>query len=194
MFMCVKHVVLPSSGRSMSSLDPRDPLIFDIRELGRRAGSMMEVARSVPAPGQLGGGVAVVPVGSDLGLDLRFEAVVEGVLVSGTASVSVTGECARCLDTVEWDETVPVTELFLHEPGSPEEELPVVDGDLLDLRQVLRDAVVLALPLAPLCRPDCPGLCVVCGARLADDPQHSHTSIDPRWARLAGLETTEKEG
>jgi uncharacterized protein len=178
----------------MSSLDPRDPLIFDIRELGRRAGSMMEVVRSVPAPGHLGGGVAVVPVGSDLGLDLRFEAVVEGVLVSGTASVTVTGECARCLDPVEWDETMPVTELFLHEPGPAEEELPVLDGDLLDLRQVLRDAVVLALPLAPLCRPDCPGLCVVCGARLADDPQHSHTSIDPRWARLAGLETTEKEG
>ena len=59
--------VMPS-GRSMSSLDPRDPLVFDIRDLGRRAGSMMEVDRTVPAPADLGGGVAVVQPGSDLEL------------------------------------------------------------------------------------------------------------------------------
>jgi uncharacterized protein len=177
----------------MSSLDPRDPLVFDIRDLGRRAGSMMEMDVTVPAPNHLGGGVAVVPPGSGVGLVLRFEAVVEGVLVSGTASVRVAGECARCLDPVEWDQTVPFTELFLHEPGPEEEELPVLDGDFLDLEPVVRDAVVLALPLAPLCRPDCPGLCVECGARLADDPSHGHDRIDPRWAALTGLETTEKE-
>ncbi len=154
---------------------------------------MVEVDRTVPAPADLGGGVAVVPPGSDLGLVLRFEAVVEGVLVSGTASVTVVGECARCLDPVRWDQTVAFTELFLHEPGPEEEELPVLDGDLLDLEPVVRDAVVLALPLAPLCRPDCPGLCVQCGARLADDPTHGHDRIDPRWAGLAGYETTEKE-
>ena len=170
----------------MSSLDPRDPLVFDIRELGRRAGSMMEVDRTVPAPADLGGGVAVVQPGSDLVLDLRFEAVVEGVLVSGTASVVVSGECARCLDPVEWVETVALTELFLHEPGPEEEELPVLDGDLLALEPVVRDAVVLALPLAPLCSADCPGLCAECGARLADDPGHAHETIDPRWAGLAG--------
>jgi uncharacterized protein len=166
----------------MSTLDPRDPLVFDIRDLGRRAGSMMEVDRTVPAPADLGGGVAVVQPGSDLGLVLRFEAVVEGVLVSGTASVTVSGECARCLDPVEWDQTVPLTELYLHEPGPEEEELPVLDGDFLDLDPVVRDAVVLALPL-----------CVECGARLADDPTHAHDRIDPRWASLAGLDTTEKE-
>jgi uncharacterized protein len=178
----------------MSSLDPRAPLVFEIRDLGRRAGSMMEVNRTVPAPADLGGGVAVVRPGSEMELALRFEAVVEGVLVSGTASVAVAGECARCLDPVEWDETVPLTELFLHEPGPEEEEpLPVLDGDLLDLEPVVRDAVVLALPLAPLCRPDCPGLCVECGARLADDPAHGHDRIDPRWAALTELETTEKE-
>lgn len=177
----------------MSNLDPRDPLVFDIRDLGRRAGSMMEVDRTVPAPADLGGGVAVVQPGSDLVLGLRFESVVEGVLVSGTASVTVAGECARCLDPVEWDQTVALTELFLHEPGPEDEELPVLDGDFLDLDPVVRDAVVLALPLAPLCRADCPGLCVECGARLAEDPTHEHDRIDPRWAGLAGLDTTEKE-
>lgn len=170
----------------MSSLDPRDPLVLDIRDLGRRAGSMMEVDRTVPAPADLGGGVAVVQPGTDVVLSLRFESVVEGVLVSGTASVTVTGECARCLEPVEWDQAVPITELYLHEPGPEGEELPVLDGDLLDLEPVVRDAVVLDLPLAPLCRPDCPGLCVECGARLADDPSHRHDPIDPRWAGLAG--------
>ena len=178
----------------MSTLDPRDPLVFDIAELGRRAGSMLEVHRTVPAPAELGGGVAVVPAGSDLGLDLRFESVVEGVLVSGTAAVTVTGECARCLDPISWDETVGVTELFLYEPGPQDEELPLLAGDLLDLRQVVRDAVVLALPLAPLCSSDCPGLCVECGARLADDPTHSHDTIDARWAALTELNPTDKDG
>lgn len=154
---------------------------------------MVAVDRTVPAPADLGAGVAVVQAGSDLGLDLRFEAVVEGVLVSGTVSVTVIGECARCLDPVTWDETVPVTELYLHEPGPEEEQLPVLDGDLLGLEPVVRDAVVLALPLAPLCSPDCPGLCVECGARLAADPSHAHDQHDPRWAGLAGLDTTEKD-
>jgi uncharacterized protein len=55
---------------------------------------------------------------------------------------------------------------------------------------VLRDAVVLALPFQPLCQDDCPGLCVECGARLADDPDHRHEDpTDPRWAALAELAT-----
>ena len=149
---------------------------------------MMEVDRTVPAPADLGGGVAVVPTGSDLGLVLRLESVVEGVLVSGTASVTVTGECARCLDPVDWDETVPLTELYLHEPGPEEEELPVLDGDFLDLEPVVRDAVVLALPLAPLCRADCPGLCAECGARLADDPAHHTTGSTPGGRRSPDLD------
>ena len=65
----------------------------------------------------------------------------------------------------------------------------MVEEDLVDLEPTIRDAVVLALPQAPLCRDDCPGLCPQCGARLADDPGHSHETTDPRWAALAGLLT-----
>ena len=62
----------------------------------------------------------------------------------------------------------------------------MLEGDLLDLEPQLRDAVVLALPFTPLCEDDCPGLCVECGARLADDPDHQHEEpIDPRWAARA---------
>ena len=149
---------------------------------------MMELDRTVPAPAELGSGVAVVQPGSDVELSLRFEAVVEGVLVSGTATVAVSGECARCLDPVQWDETVPFTELYLHEPGPEEEELPVLDGDFLDLEPVVRDAVVLALPLAPLCRDDCPGLCVECGSTAGRRPVTRARRDRPPvgWARRTG--------
>jgi len=66
-------------------------------------------------------------------------------------------------------------------------------GDLFDLEPAVRDAVVLMLPANPVCRPDCPGLCVECGAHLADLPaDHSHEVVDPRWAALQQLSKTEE--
>jgi len=56
---------------------------------------------------------------------------------------------------------------------------------------VLRDAVVPALPFQPVCRDDCPGLCSECGARLADDPDHHHDVIDPRWSALSALSSVD---
>jgi uncharacterized protein len=69
----------------------------------------------------------------------------------------------------------------------------VLEGDLLDLEPTVRDAVVLQLPLAPVCREDCPGLCSTCGARLAEDPEHSHDEVDPRWAALTALIEDEQD-
>jgi uncharacterized protein len=91
--------------------------------------------------------------------------------------------------------SVDLVELFVYDDEQPQagvaeedEETSRLEGDLLDLEPLLRDAVVLALPFQPLCREDCPGLCVECGARLADDPEHGHEAqIDPRWAALQGL-------
>ena len=68
-----------------------------------------------------------------------------------------------------------------------EEDTFYIEDDLFDLEPVLRDAVVLALPLQPVCREDCPGLCSECGARLADDPDHHHDAVDMRWAALQEL-------
>nr|WP_246222539.1 YceD family protein [Phytoactinopolyspora limicola] len=137
------------------------------------------------------GGVVGVPEGTAIRLELRLEAVMEGVLVSGTARASFTGECARCLDPIGGDIVVDVQELYAYpenEPGpeAGEGDLLVID-DNIDLEQPVRDAVVLALPSAPVCREECPGLCSVCGARLADDPSHQHDITDPRWAALAEL-------
>ena len=179
------------SRRALTRLDPRQPLVIDTRELGRRPGSMRTVSRSVPAPAGLGVDVLGVPAGSQLELDLRLESVVEGVLVSGTASAAAAGECVRCLDAVTRRLVTDLQELFAYPGDEPvdddEAALRQLEGDLLDLEPVLRDAVVLALPLQPVCRDDCPGLCPECGARLADEPRHEHEATDPRWAALRGL-------
>jgi uncharacterized protein len=179
------------------SLDPRSPLVLDTTELGHRPGSMRRLQRTVPAPADLGTEVIGVPGGSDLELDLRLEAVMEGVLVSGVARALATGVCVRCLDDVERRLEVDVQELYSY-PGrsaeADEDEQYELEGDLLDLEPVLRDAVVLALPFQPVCSADCPGLCSHCGARLADDPDHHHDVVDPRWAALQGLVGDEPAG
>jgi uncharacterized protein len=182
-------------------LDPRAPLVLDTRELGRRPGSQHEVTCTVPAPAELGIEVLRVPEGSPVHLDLRLEAVMEGVLVTGGATVSLEGECARCLEPIDDEVDVTFQELFVYadrasHPADDEldDDVSRLEGDLLDLEPLLRDAVVLALPFQPLCRDDCPGLCTECGARLADDPDHAHeAAIDPRWSGLAGLQGTEHD-
>jgi uncharacterized protein len=184
---------VPEPGsRNLSSLDPRAPLVLDTRELGRRPGSQQQVTRTVPAPADLGIEVLRVPEGSPVELDLRLEAVMEGVLVTGSASAELTGECARCLEPIEDEIDVRFQELFVYDDqdysSEEDDEVSTLEGDLLDLEPLLRDAVVLALPFQPLCEDDCPGLCPECGARLKDDPDHTHEApVDPRWAGLAAL-------
>ncbi|MGI8614890.1 MAG: YceD family protein [Nocardioidaceae bacterium] len=142
----------------------------------------------MPAPAGVGIDVLGVLEGSLVELDLRLEAVMEGVLVTGTATVQVSGECARCLGRIANDLAVDLQELYAYDVGRDDDETGRLEGDLLDLEPVLRDAVVLALPFSPRCSPDCPGLCPQCGARLADDPDHVHDErMDPRWAALSRL-------
>lgn len=164
--------------------------MLDTRELGRRPGSQRKLSLEVPAPAQLGIEFLGVPEGDLIHLDLRLEAVMEGVLLTGTASATLVGECVRCLDAISDDSRVSLQELYMYDvPDNDEDEdVSKLEDDLLDLEPLLRDAVVLALPFQPVCREDCPGLCPECGARLADDPDHQHEqAIDPRWAGLEGL-------
>jgi uncharacterized protein len=182
---------------------PRSPFVFDLRELGRRPGSLREYRRSVPAPAGLGLDVIGVPQGAPLDLDLRLESVTEGVLVTGAVAAPLTGQCGRCLDPVSDELDVDVCELFAYANSATDEttepdEVHRVDGELLDVEPVVRDAVVLALPWTPLCSPDCPGLCPECGVRLADLPAngaaHTHEQLDPRWAALAAYGPTGAAG
>jgi uncharacterized protein len=143
--------------------------------------------------------VIAVPEGADVTLNVSFESVSDGIWVSGTVSGVAVGECGRCLDQVQLDVEAPVQALFLYpdakrEDGE-EDELEDVfefDGETIDLEQLTLDAVATELPFTPLCEPDCPGLCDQCGARLADEPDHAHEVIDPRWSSLQGLTETKE--
>jgi uncharacterized protein len=193
-------MVCPSKGEVCEPvrLDPRALLVLDTRELGRRPGSQRQVSFTAPAPADLGIEVLRVPEGSSVEFEVRLEAVMEGVLATGSVRAELAGECARCLDEVHDEIVTGFQELFVYDDvesdQDEDDETRRLEGDLLDLEPLLRDSVVLALPFQPLCQDDCPGLCAECGARLADDPGHQHEEpIDPRWAALHGL-TDESEG
>lgn len=190
-------------------LDHRNPLVFDTHELGRRPGALQRLTREIGAPKDFGiQGVIGVPEGASVKLELRLESVMEGVLVTGTARAVAEGECVRCLEPLELQLEADFQEMFSYpdaddrgrpkaEPADDAEEdedrLFIEDG-LFDLEPVLRDAVVLALPMQPVCQEDCPGLCAQCGARLADDPDHHHDAVDIRWAALQGLAGSLEDG
>jgi uncharacterized metal-binding protein YceD (DUF177 family) len=173
-----------------------NPWRVDLRELGRRAGSMQELDRTAPAPAGWRVELIGVPAAAAVGLRLRLESVMEGVLVTGDLDVPVEGSCARCLEPIEDTLHLSVQELYAYsgsttEATSEEDEVRRIEGDYLDLEPLVRDTVVLNLPLAPVCTEDCAGLCVDCGQRLDDLPaDHAHEVIDPRWAGLAGKFTS----
>ncbi len=179
------------------------PWVVDTRELGRRPGLSRKLERVVEAPAPMGvEGVITVPKGAQIELDVLLESVVEGVLVSGTAVAPVAGECSRCLDPISPDDhdvSVEFTELFAYpdsitEETTDEDEVFRLVDDKVDLEPVVRDAVVLALPAAPLCQEDCAGLCPECGGRWADlGPDHRHETIDPRWAALTERFRTDRD-
>ncbi len=156
-----------ASRKHLKRLDPRGPLVFDTRALG--PGSVRTEDRTVPAPAGMGVELVSIPAGADLQLHVQLEGVAEGTLVTATATAPLTGECARCLEPVTSATQVRLQELFSYQaPADSDADGYLQDGDLLDLEPALRDALVLELPLAPLCSGDCPGLCIECGVRLAD--------------------------
>lgn len=159
--------------RRPKRLDPHSPLVFDTRGLG--LADVRSLSRKAPAPAGMGVAMVNVAEGSELDLDVRLEGVAEGVLVNAAVHAPLVGECSRCLELFAASAAVAFTELY--ERDAPDEDTDgyLLVGDLLDLEPALRDALLLELPLAPLCSEDCAGLCPECGVRLAEaGPQHSH--------------------
>ncbi|HRD13410.1 MAG TPA: DUF177 domain-containing protein [Mycobacterium sp.] len=171
----------------------RSPLVLDISRLGRRPGTMTTIRETVPSPSRMGLDLIAIQPGAEVDLDLRLESVSEGVLVTGTVRAPTRGECARCLTPITGEIEIELTELFAYPDSATEstteaDEVGHVIDDAVDLEQPIVDAVGLALPFAPVCAEDCPGLCPECGVALAlAGPEHRHDLIDPRWAKLAAL-------
>jgi uncharacterized protein len=177
-----KHVTAPA-------------LAVDVRELLHQPGAHRHVVLRAPLD-DLATPVASVPPDRPLTVDVEVESVVEGLLVTGTVGASTVVNCVRCLRTVDRDLEVEVRELFALEPRDGEDEgYAVLPDDRLPLDTMARDALVLAFPAFPLCRPDCAGLCPVCGAdRNTNDCGHGVPEIiDPRWAGLAALRASFEE-
>lgn len=151
-----------------------------------RPGEMRERALEFEVPERLGESVAYVAKGEPMTLDVRLEGLHDGILVTADVATTAVGECVRCLDPVSLPVEVEIQELFAY---SPDEAFDfAVHDDYVDLEPVVRDAVVLALPFQPVCRPDCPGLDPETGQKLADDPDRKPREVlDPRWAALQGF-------
>ncbi len=180
-----------SQRRTESRRRTSGPWVIDTREIGRRPGVSRNYHRSAPVQPGLGlADVVSVPEDGEVQLRLLVESVMEGVLVSGSATAPIVGECARCLEPVSDEIEVELTELFAYPDSATEattdaDEVRRLVDDKIDLEPVVRDAVVLALPPAPLCATDCEGLCPECGEKWADlESGHGHEKIDPRWAAL----------
>lgn len=179
---------------------------LNTHEVPRRAGEMKEYQLDLIVPESLGVRLIAVPAGDVIEVDARCESVTEGILLSADIFAVAKGECIRCLDPVEIEIDRKIQELYLYEEetakkGSRSKKvLPVdddldvddilyLDGVMMDLEPPIRDAIVLDLPVNPLCDPECLGLCPDCGQKWALLPQeHAHEVIDARWTGLAGLD------
>lgn len=191
------HSSLPAmphaNAKHPKRLNPHLPLVFDTRGLGPAEDRSQ--TRNAPAPAGLGVAMVNVPEDAELALDVHFEGVAEGVLVTATVRAPLVGECARCLDLFASSTEVRFTELFTRDASEEDADGYLLVGDLLDLEPALRDALVLELPLAPLCADDCRGLCPECGVRLAEaGPEHSHATGADRTPDGMPVPEERKEG
>ena len=156
----------------------------NIRDLMHRPGEMRERERDIIVPEHFGEGLAVVPAGETIHLEERFESVHEGILATVTAHIRYVAQCGRCLTEFAAKGKVDFVELFAYTPSEADEY--GVHGDHVNLEPPLRDAIVLALPFQPVCRPDCPGLNPETGeVRTAEEVADAEQVLDPRWAALA---------
>ena len=152
----------------------------------RHPGNARPVVQSVELDG-LAGVAAEIGAGSPVAIDVLLERVPEGIVVRGTLAASWSAACSRCVEPVGGEISVHVSELFELTPL--EGETYKLDEDVIDLEPLVRDALLLELPLAPLCSADCAGLCASCGAnRNLTHCECVTKAIDPRWAALRSLE------
>ena len=159
------------------------PYVIGVHDMMHKPGAMRRIDIDIVAPDALGNGAVAVAAGSILELEGRIESVHEGILVTAAVFGDAKAECSRCLDALTLPVDVDFQELFAY--SLTEQDEFAVRDEHIDLEQVIRDAVVLSLPFQPICSADCSGLCVECGLKLAENPDHVHeAAIDSRWSAL----------
>jgi len=162
---------------------------FSLRQVKLRPGEEHREALAVDlAPLELGGQL-YIPVPEQVASELVVARALTGTVFSLGFTTRLHGPCYRCLGDAVLEIPIHAREYQASSPDDEELRTPyVVDDQTLEVSTWARDAVVLALPDKILCRPDCAGLCAVCGRNLNDEPHsHDEESTDPRWAALEGL-------
>ena len=175
----------------------KNPFDFSCHDLPRRAGEMREYELTFDQHEPVGIALVAIPTDAPIDVDLRLQSVAEGVLASAEVRAEAVGECIRCLEPVSFDIDESFQELFHYEVDyrqkpkakeidvEDEDELLEMEGDFINLDGPIRDALVLNLPVNPLCSEDCEGLCPTCGVKWAELPDdHAHAAADIRWAGL----------
>ena len=179
--------------------------LLNTHELPRRAGEMKEYEFDIEAPFRVGVPLIAVPEGDVIEIDVRCESVTEGILVTADIYAVAEGECIRCLDPVEQRIDRKIQELYRYEPTDDrgrkskkkeeeeidldEDEVLFVEGEQVNLEAPVLDAIILSLPVNPLCIEDCLGLCPDCGEKWESLPEdHAHDVVDARWAGLGALD------
>ena len=168
----------------MSRNDHRGPFAVGVAVLRKHPGTRRRV-KAVGPIAKLEVSNSRIAEGSDVEVDVVLESVPGGVVVNGTVSARWEGECRRCLEPATGRLLARVRELC-SDDADPELGYPMT-ADWLDLELLAHDACILELPLAPLCRPDCLGLCPECGANRNHETCTCTETTDPRWAALSGL-------
>lgn len=160
---------------------PVRPFVVHVAKLRRALGTRWHEVRSGTIDDLAVSGSAV-PAGAVLQADVVLESISGGVAVTGTVTAPWEGECRRCLATASGILRIPVRELYTGD-GDGEETYPLVDEEI-DLEALVHDAVLLELPLAPLCHLTCLGLCPACGRNRNDEACGCEARRDERWAAL----------
>jgi uncharacterized protein len=162
---------------------------FSLRSLRLRPGEEYRDAKEVELQPLVLGGQRYLPVPDNVDADLLVSRVSSGTVFELRYSARLHGPCYRCLSDAVLDVSVSAREYQATNPGEADElRTPYLADDQLDLSAWAHDALVLALPDQILCRPDCAGLCPVCGADLNVQPhEHDDQELDSRWAALSEL-------
>lgn len=170
--------------------------MLSLHELPRRSGEYRDYRSNIVLDRPFGIEMIAIPAGREIALTLTATSVDEGVLIRGRVESEAVGECSRCLAPVSMAIDQEFDELYeyeskaaaLSEDDVETDQILIVSEDHVDLEIPVRDAVILALPVNPLCEPDCLGLCSNCGIPYRElEPDHEHEVKDARWQALADL-------
>lgn len=160
------------------------PLIVNVVELLRWPGTTKDVDVNVARADFDFGDERIVD--EPVEVRMHLESLSNGVTVSGTAFATYSGECRRCLTPIREKMSVEISELYQQVVEDP--DAYAIENDQINLLPMVRENLLLAIPVGPLCAEDCPGLCPHCGADLKMGSCGCNVEvIDPRWAALEAL-------